>query len=77
MKKKAILIVLCIYRKGRRNSFSSFLSQKYAKTKLQQDQERILPILNKTQRMACGSGDNAPTTTKEFQKGHRPRSFSE
>ncbi|CAO3624548.1 unnamed protein product [Cunninghamella echinulata] len=55
--------------KGRRNSFSSFLSKKYAKTKSQQDQERIIPIKsnNKT--------NNNSTT--EFQKGHRPRSFSE
>ncbi|CAO3644630.1 unnamed protein product [Cunninghamella blakesleeana] len=54
--------------KGRRNSFSSFLSKKYAKTKSQQDQERIIFV--KTNKSNSNS-------TKEFQKGHRPRSFSE
>ncbi|ORZ13081.1 PIG-P-domain-containing protein [Absidia repens] len=72
--------------KGRRNSFSSFLSKKYAKTKLQQDQERILPIINNSSNNNNNSNKDRDTilgkynntrTTKEFQKGHRPRSFSE
>ncbi|CAO3583126.1 unnamed protein product [Absidia cylindrospora] len=72
--------------KGRRNSFSSFLSKKYAKTKLQQDQERILPIINNSGNNFNNNNKDRDTilgeynntrTTKEFQKGHRPRSFSE
>ncbi|KAI8086416.1 PIG-P-domain-containing protein [Halteromyces radiatus] len=71
--------------KGRRNSFSSFLSKKYAKTKLQQDQERILPIINNSNIKDNNNNNknknnginNGNTSTKEFQKGHRPRSFSE